>query len=243
MQIDLSRYQHIVILTGAGVSAESGLRTYRGLGGVWDEHQVAEYGNARALAEAPAKTWQLFGGLRADIRQARPNAAHRALMQAEAALRSDQNFLIVTQNVDGLHQRAGSRRVVNLHGLLGRTRCSNPACKLLPFDDEQAHQDAVPLCPQCGAPLRPDVVLFDEELPALAMWETKRALRDCDLFLAIGTSGNVSPASNFVRGAEYAGARTVFINLEPLSPPNPAFQESYLGRAGELLPRLFGAAG
>ena len=243
MALDLSSYQHIVVLTGAGISAESGLRTYRGPGGVWDEHQVAEYSNARALAQNPAATWQLFGGLRADIGQAEPNAGHRALAQAEARLRPDQNFLIVTQNVDELHQRAGSRRVANLHGTLLKTRCSNPACKLEPFDDAQAHQDAVPLCPLCGAALRPDVVLFDEELPALAMWETKRALRDCDLFLAIGTSGNVSPASNFVRSAEYAGARTVFINLEPLVPPNPAFQETHLGRAGELLPALLGVPG
>lgn len=243
MQLDLSRYQHIVILTGAGVSAESGLRTYRGPGGVWDEHQVAEYGNVRALAENPAKTWQLFGGLRDDIRRAQPNAAHRALAQAEARLRPDQRFLLVTQNVDGLHRQAGSRRIVELHGTLLKTRCSDAACKLPPFDDGQAHQDSVPPCPLCGAPLRPDVVLFDEELPALAMWETKRALRDCDLFIAIGTSGSVAPASNFVRSAEYAGARTVFVNLEPLSPPNPAFREVHLGRAGELLPALLGVPG
>ena len=243
MQIDLSRYQHIVILTGAGVSAESGLCTYRGPGGVWDEHQVAEYGNVRALAERPAATWQLFGGLRAAVQQASPNAGHLALAQAEARLRHDQNLLLVTQNVDGLHQQAGSRRVVNLHGTLLKTRCSNPACKLAPFDDDQAHQEAVPACPLCGSALRPDVVLFGEELPALAMWETKRALRECDLFIAIGTSGSVAPASNFVRSAEYAGARTIYVNLEPLSPPNPAFQETYLGRAGELLPALLGTRG
>ncbi len=243
MHLDLSPYRQIVVLSGAGVSAESGLSTYRGPGGVWEAHQVQDYGNARALAENPAKTWQLFGGLRASIREAVPNAAHRALAQAEARLRPDQQFLLITQNVDGLHQRAGSRRVVELHGTLLKTRCSSPACGLPPFQDDEAHLAAVPACPACGAALRPDVVLFDEELPARALWDSKRALRDCDLFLAIGTSGHVAPASIFVRAAAYAGARTVFINLEPLNPPNPAFQEAHLGRAGELLPRLLGVPG
>ena len=99
-------------------------------------------------------------------------------------------------------------------------------------------EKAVPACPDCGSALRPDIVLFNEPLPVEAEWRVKRSLRDCDLFIAVGTSGTVSPAANFVRGAEYAGARTVLVNLTPMMPPNPYFQEEYLGKAEELLPFL-----
>jgi NAD-dependent deacetylase len=240
MLIDRSKYSRIVILTGAGISAGSGLRTYRGPGGVWDEHEVARYGHVSALLERPEDTWRLFGGMREPVLAARPNAAHLALARWEAELSSSQQFLIVTQNVDGLHQLAGSRNVVELHGNIMQTRCSNAACDLTPYRDEQAHAGAVPRCPKCAQPLRPDVVLFGEEIPALPGWTVKRALRDCDLFSAIGTSGLVTPAANFVRGAAYAGARTILINLEVMGRPNPAFQEQVIGRAEEVLPRLLG---
>jgi len=238
MRLDFTRYGNIVILTGAGVSAGSGLQTYRGPDGVWEKHNVEEYGHAQTMIERPEKTWQLFGGLRAKLRAAEPNAAHLALARLEARLRPDQKFLLVTQNVDGLHQRAGSRNVVELHGNLSLTRCSDDSCGLEPFLDEEAHDDHVPACPRCSSVLRPHIVLFGEPIPLDAAWAVKLALRDCDLFLAIGTSGVVSPAANFVRSAEYAGARTVYVNLEPMSPPNPAFKEVFLGKAEELLPEL-----
>jgi len=241
MRINLASYRRIVVLTGAGVSAGSGLRTYRGPDGVWEEHKVEEYGHVQALLERPEKTWKLFGAMRAPLRAAVPNAAHLALARAEARLGAEQQFLLVTQNVDGLHQRAGSRNVVELHGNLGFTRCSNDACDLQPFVDDQDHAEEVPRCPKCSSVLRPNIVLFGEAIPFQAGWQVKLALRDCDLFVAIGTSGLVAPAANFVRSAEYAGARTIFINLEPMSPRNPAFQEEYLGRAEEILPQLIGA--
>ena len=240
MHLDRSRYQRIVILTGAGISAASGLRTYRGPGGVWEEHEVEKYGHADTWARQPQDTWRLFGGMRTPVLQAEPNAAHRALARWEATLAPHQELLVVTQNVDGLHQRAGSRNVVELHGHLMTSRCSNPACSLPPHRDEQPHQHAVPACPQCGAPLRPDVVLFGEEIPALPGWTVKRALRDCDLFIAVGTSGLVMPAAGYVRGAAYAGARTILVNLEPMATPNPAFQEQLLGPAEQVLPALLG---
>lgn len=152
-------------------------------------------------------------------------------------------FLLVTQNVDSLHQRAGSRNVVELHGNIGYTRCTNDTCKLEPFEDRAAHADAVPTCSLCGSVLRPHAVLFGEAIPPLAGWQAKRALRDCDLFIAIGTSGLVSPAADYARWAEYAGARTVLVNLEAMKIPNPAFKEVHLGKAEDILPGLlFGAA-
>lgn len=238
MRLERSKYSRIVVLTGAGISAASGLRTYRGPDGVWEEHEVEKFGHADALAQRPQETWRLFGGMREPVLAAKPNAAHLALASWETQLAPHQEFLLVTQNVDALHQRAGSRNVVELHGNLMVTRCSNKACTLKPYRDEQTHVQAVPKCPVCGAVLRPDVVLFGEEIPALPSWTVKRALRDCDLFIAIGTSGLVTPAANYVRGAEYAGARTILVNLEPMAQPNPAFKEQYLGPAEKVLPAL-----
>jgi NAD-dependent deacetylase len=242
MRLDLKDFRRIVVLTGAGISAGSGLRTYRGPGGVWDEHDVQRLGHADALASRPQDTWRLYGAMRAPVLAAVPNAAHRALAAWEASLAADRQFLLVTQNVDGLHQQAGSTRVVELHGNLMRTRCSNDVCGFEPRRDEQAHADRLPLCPTCGSALRPDIVLFGESIPALASWTVKRALRDCDLFIAVGTSGLVTPAAIYVRSAAYAGARTVLVNLEPMVPPNPAFQEQHLGPAEVLLPQLLGIA-
>ncbi|MGE4049423.1 MAG: NAD-dependent deacetylase [Piscinibacter sp.] len=238
MHIDVRNYRNIVVLTGAGISVASGLPTYRGMGGVWDTHNVEEYGHVRALQAQPARTWQLFGSMRGPVAKAQPNAAHLALAQLEASLGSHQNYLLITQNVDGLHQRAGSQKVVELHGSISKTKCTNTECSLKPFEDHQDHSTSVPHCSVCGSVLRPDIVLFGESLPPFASWQAKRALRDCELFIAIGTSGLVSPAADYVRAARYAGARTVYVNLEPLLPPNPAFQESVLGRAEEVLPEL-----
>jgi NAD-dependent deacetylase len=237
--IPLERYRKVVVLTGAGISVASGLRAYRGPNGLWEDEKLRALNRAAALREDPAGVWALFGGLRSAARAAMPNAAHAALAAAEARVAGE--LFVLTQNVDGLHARAGSRRVVELHGSAFRTRCIDPACALAPFADDAPHADGPPACPACGGPLRPDVVLFDEPLPVDAEWAAKQALRDCDLFVAIGSSGTVSPASNFVRSARYEGARTVFVNLEPMAPPNPAFEEQHLGPAEVIVPRLFGA--
>ena len=238
MQLDVRNHRNVVVLTGAGISVASGLPTYRGLGGVWDAHKVEEYGHVRALQAQPARAWQLIGSMRGPVARARPNAAHRALAEFEARLGRQQHYLLITQNVDGLHQRAGSRKVVELHGNISKTKCTNADCSLQPFEDDEEHSSQLPRCPACGSVLRPDIVLFGESLPPFASGQAERALRDCDLFLAVGTSGQVSPAADYVHSARYAGARTVYVNLEPLSPPNPAFQESVLGRAEEVLPEL-----
>jgi NAD-dependent deacetylase len=238
--LGVDAYRNIVVLTGAGVSVASGLRPYRGPGGLWEEAGVADLATPEALAARPGDVWRLFGSLRALARAARPNAAHEALAAVERRLGEGASFTLVTQNVDGLHQRAGSRNVIELHGSAFRTRCGSDTCELRPFEDEDPHEGSTPKCPLCGGILRPDVVLFDEAIPGGAEWHAKRALRDCDLFLAVGTSGTVSPASGFVRAAEFARARTVLVNLEPMKPRHPSYDEEYLGRAEELLPVLLG---
>ena len=204
------------------------------MGGLWNVNAVS-IATAAGFAADPMAVWRVFAPLRARARDAQPNAAHIALARLEA--KSSGSMTCIAPNVDGLHQRAGSTNLIELHGNLHHNRCSNSACELERFEDDSA-PDVLPRCSRCQAPLRPDIVLFDEPLDGGVEWHAKRALRDCDLFVAVGTSGTVSPAANFVRSAEYAGARTVLVNATAMAPPNPAFQEQILGRAEELLPSL-----
>ena len=238
--IDFSSYANIVVLTGAGISVASGLPTFRGKGSLGEDYSLKKYTSVQAVEEDPAGLWQYFSNFRKAASQATPNAAHIALAQLEHNLCPDQSFTLITQNIDGLHQLAGNHNVIELHGNVHRTRCTFPGCTLEPYLEENLHTDSIPFCPLCGDLLRPDIVLFGESLSALADWKSKRSLRECDLFLAIGTSGVVFPAANFVRSAAYVGARTIIVNLEPINPPNPYFQEEYLGRAEEILPQLLG---
>jgi NAD-dependent deacetylase len=240
-QLQQGTWRHVVVLTGAGISVASGLPTYRGPGGLWTRPGNEEVPDAALYARDPSRLWALFGPLRGQARAARPNAAHLALAAWEARRAEGASFTLLTQNVDGLHSRAGSRNVVELHGSLLRTRCGNPGCALSPFEDT-AEPAQAPACERCGRALRPDITLFDEALPVDAEWAAKKALRDCDLFLAIGTSGTVAPAANFVRGAKYAGAWTLLVNLTPMRPRHPDFDVEVLGRAEDLLPALLGDA-
>jgi NAD-dependent deacetylase len=191
----------------------------------------------------PAEVWRFFSELRQQIARAQPNAAHRALAQAEQRLKPDATLTVLTQNVDGLHRAAGSRNVVELHGSLWRSRCANHACDFQRGEDLSIVDAECPRCAKCEALLRPDVVLFGEALSGEAEYLAKRSLRECDLFIAVGTSGTVSPASRFVRSATYVGARTVYVNVEPL--PDEArllFRDQVVGPAEEVLPALLSVA-
>ncbi len=230
----LDSYRHIVLLTGAGVSVGSGLPTYRGPGGLWEQEDVARIVDARSLPGSLPDLWRLYSQRRALALGAAPNAAHTAIAALQRA-RPDAVTLL-TQNVDGLHQRAGSPDVTELHGSAFRTRCTDPGCDLLPFADDRLYE-SVPRCPRCGAPLRPDVVLFGETLPEAALRRAQSALDECDLFLAAGTSGTVWPAAAFVRLAAQAGARTVLVNPDAAA-GSEEFDQVYLGKAEEVLPAL-----
>jgi NAD-dependent deacetylase len=232
----LNDFRNVVILTGAGISVASGLRPFRGPGGLWTDSEGSQPLRAADLYTRPGAVWDFFRGMRNAVAVAHPNAAHRALAEAEATF-AGKSFCVITQNIDGLHRAAGSANVVELHGSLDQVQCSK--CSFASRDTSgELWSASAPTCRECGGLLRPGVVLFDEPIPVDAERAAKRALRDCDLFVAVGTSGTVSPASNFVRGAEYAGARTILVNLEPMSPSNPAFHEQYIGRAEEILPLM-----
>jgi NAD-dependent deacetylase len=238
--IDVAKYRRIVVLTGAGISAASGLPTYRGAGGLWTEENVQRYATAAAVRADPRGVWAYFAQLRQLMAAAVPNPGHRALASLERGLTSQQALTVLTQNVDGLHQAAGSQHVVELHGSLRRTCCSQ--CDYSRTEDLVSCSPECPQCPNCAAWLRPAVVFFDEFLPVEAERAAKRSLSECDLFLAVGTSGAVAPASNFVRAARFEGARTIYVNSEAMAPANPHFQEQALGPAEEVLPKLFGVA-
>lgn len=234
----MGNYKHIVVLTGAGISAASGLPTFRGPSGIWSDPLCEPMSTAAIFESDASGAWRFWGKIKGQIFEAQPNAGHIALADWAKRLASDTTFTVITQNVDRLHQRAGSTNVVELHGTLFRSRCIDSACKLPAFDDNLLHLETVPLCPQCGKVLRPDLTLFNEALPLEAEWLSKKALRCCDLFIAIGTSGSVSPASNFVSAAKYAGAHTVLVNLEPIGSSSQAFDREVLGRAELVLPEL-----
>ena len=244
--IQTQNYHHIVVLTGAGVSQASGIPTFRGPEGQISEAymRVADGNNVATLLP---EMWATHGAARGRLMKVQPNPAHVTLANWEDKWRQGREITVVTQNVDGLHQLAGSRSVIEIHGSLRRSRCTNEDCASLPFVDSWVPSDefvaypnweAIPRCAVCDAYLRPDITLFNESLPLDELQRVKRALRECDLFLAVGTSGVVAPASEFVRGAAYNDARTILVNLTPMETRNPYFAEEYLGRAETVLPEL-----
>lgn len=229
-------YRHIVVLTGAGISAESGIRTFRAADGLWEEHRIEDVATPEGFAANPALVHDFYNKRRAHLLDpaVQPNAAHRALARLEAEF--DGDLLLVTQNIDDLHERAGSRNVLHMHGELLRIRCGDSG-RLFPASGDVGVEDA---CPCCGLPgrLRPHVVWFGE-MP-LEMDRIYRALHACDLFVAIGTSGNVYPAAGFVQEALAAGAHTIEVNLEP-SRIHSLFGEQRAGLASEQVPVLVSA--
>ncbi|MCA1826268.1 MAG: NAD-dependent deacylase [Myxococcales bacterium] len=225
------RGERVFVLTGAGVSAESGVPTFRDAGGLWEQHRVEDVATPEGFARDPEMVWRFYSQRRLKAREVRPNPAHLALARLGDRLGDD--LFLCTQNVDALHERAGSKDVHHMHGRLLSTRCSS--CGRAPFDDESAYETA-PRC-DCGALLRPDVVWFGEMpygLPRIF-----DALEETDLFVTVGSSGAVYPAAGFVSHLRHIGrARCIYVGLE--RPDNAhSFDECRLGKAGELVPSLF----
>jgi NAD-dependent deacetylase len=220
---------NIVILTGAGLSAESGLATFRGPDGLWEGHRVEDVCTPQALARDPQTVHRFYDARRAALDTVEPNAAHRALARLDGEWAGE--LLIVTQNVDDLHERAGATRMLHMHGALRSALCA--ACgERRDWSGPMRHR---PDCPACDAPggLRPDIVFFGE-IP-YEMERIEAALADADLFVSIGTSGAVYPAAGFVQTARHYGAQTLELNLEP-SAGSYLFDEARMGPASALVP-------
>ena len=232
--ITVSPSDRVFVLTGAGISAESGLPTFRASDGLWAGYNVQEICTPEALRRNPALVWDFYSKRRADCEKARPNAAHIALADLEARIRG--RFFLCTQNVDDLHERAGSVNLIHMHGELAKSRCERE-CGRPPVDDRAVYAslDEVGRC-DCGGRLRPHIVFFGE-IP-LEMSRIEREISNSTLMLVVGTSGSVYPAANFVHWARQAGARTVYIGPErPLNAS--AFTQVVEGKAGEVMPGLF----
>ena len=220
--------RNIVILTGAGISAESGIDTFRDAGGLWEQHRVEDVATPEGFARDPDLVLGFYDIRREALSQVKPNAAHQALARLDAEWSGE--LLIVTQNVDDLHERGGAKRVLHMHGELKSALCLS--CEMRsPWDAPMSNR---PPCPVCQAPsLRPDVVWFGEMPYQMEM--IYAAIREADLFVSIGTSGAVYPAAGFVRDARELGAQTLELNLER-SEGSHWFDESRQGPAGELVP-------
>lgn len=227
---EISAATSIVVLTGAGISQESGLDTFRDAGGIWSRYDIDDVATPEGFRRDPALVHHFYNEQRREAAIAVPNAAHTALAELEAAWPG--RFLLVTQNIDGLHEKAGSRALVHMHGELDKFLCE--ACgKRGPWVGDMTTASVCPLCGRSGT-LRPDIVWFGE-MPYF-MPEIYRALGEADLFLSIGTSGTVYPAADFVRAARQAGAVTVELNLEASRRGHGLFELEIEGKASDIVP-------
>jgi NAD-dependent deacetylase len=234
MVLAVSQRDRVFVLAGAGVSAESGIPTFRGTGGLWRNYRLEEVASPEAWRRDPRLVWEFYSMRRQVAGAARPNPAHFALARFEQKL--GERFFLCTQNVDNLHEQAGSKQAVHMHGELFKSRCDR--CTRSPFHDTNTYEPPaeLPRCP-CGGGIRPHICWFGE-----VPFELNRifhALDECTIFMAVGTSGVVEPAASFVA---HVGARVRTIYVGPEEPANiSAFAECHQGKAGEILPELLEA--
>ncbi len=227
----LKEARSIAVLTGAGVSAESGVPTFRGAGGLWKQHRAESLATPEAFARDPKLVWEWYDWRRGTLANLKPNPGHYALVELEKRAPA---FTLITQNVDGLHERAGARNVLRVHGSIWSVRCLG--CGIEREDRRAPLQEIPPRC-ECGAMLRPGVVWFGEALPGDVWRKAEAAARAADLFLVIGTSAVVYPAAGLAQIAKASGARVVEINVAATA-LSEEIDESLRGPSGELLPLL-----
>lgn len=243
--LDLDDDARVLVLTGAGASADSGIPTFRDAKGLWRSHRFEDVASPSAFRRNPALVWQFYSERRAGVLEAQPNAGHHAIAALEAKL--GDRFLLATQNVDGLHGRAGSQRVLEIHGNLLKTRCA--ACARPPFSDHALHVETPPSCEQCEARgesslLRPHIVWFGESLDPEHLEAIERFCNGAGehlRFVAVGTSGNVWPAAGLVELARRVGGRSWLVNAEPAANTD-AFDTFVQGRSVDVLGAFFGVA-
>ena len=232
---EIKHARRVVALTGAGISAESGLGTFRGKGGLWSRYDPAEVASIESFTRDPRKFWEFAREIGWTFLSAKPNAAHVALAELEKMKRLD---CVITQNIDGLHQRAGSRCVIEIHGSIGRVSCTECAATYATENvvDHLILQDA-PTCERCGGSLKPDVILFGEEIPKKTLSQAVKKAKSTDLLLTVGTSLEVYPAASFPETAKKSGAKVISINTERTAWDDLCDYKVH-GSAAEILPRI-----
>lgn len=221
----------VTVLTGAGISADSGVPTFRGTDGLWRNFRAEDLATPEAFARDPRLVWEWYNWRREIIFTKRPNAAHEAIVELE---RRCSQFWLITQNVDGLHRAAGSQSLSEIHGNIWKVRCTG--CGVI-SDNRDVPLPALPVCPQCRSLLRPHIVWFGESLREEDLRRCTEALQACDLLLVIGTSGVVYPAAGFASIAKEGGAMVIEINLES-NPQSELVDLSLQGRAKDVVPQL-----
>lgn len=227
----LARAQRVVAFTGAGISAESGVPTFRGAGGLWEGHPVEQVATPEAFAADPLMVWRFYQQRRVNLASKRPNPAHYVLAHWQERFPS---FVLATQNVDSLHEDAGSREVLHLHGSIWRVRCQGCGTER---EDRTAPFPVLPPCCPCGGMLRPAVVWFGEPLPTDILEAAMTAAERCQVLLVVGTSAMVYPAAGLVEVAAWAGAAVIEVNPQASALASLA-EVALRGPAGEVLPRL-----
>lgn len=233
----------VLVLTGAGASAESGIPTFRDANGLWESHRFEDVASPHGFRRDPKLVWRFYSERRRGVLSAQPNEGHMAIARLEAEL--GDRFLLVTQNVDGLHGRAGSQRMIEMHGNLLKTRCSH--CQLGPFDDTELYLDTPPDCSACASKglqslLRPHIVWFGEALDPDHMSRMHSFMAEAGsqlCFIAVGTSGHVFPAAQLVDAARAVGGRTILVNRDEADNAE-RFEQVIRGQSGEILPTLLG---
>lgn len=227
----LKRAERIMVSTGAGISTESGVPAFRGEGGLWENFRPEELATPEAFQRDPAKVWKWYDWRRQMIRKVEPNSGHYALVEMESMI---PRFFLFTQNIDGLHQKAGSKMVHELHGNIWRVRCLKEKKIFESF--ETPFQEIPPRC-SCGSLIRPDVVWFGEPLPVEVLTTAHQVAENCDFFFLIGSSATVEPAASLAFVAKNSGAVIVEINDE-ITPVTEIANECFLGKSGVILPAL-----
>ena len=225
----MGAFRNIAVLTGAGISAESGIATFRGAGGLWENHSIEEVATPQGFARDPLLVWRFYEARRIQGAKCEPNKGHYAISRLESGLK--ESFTLITQNVDGLHARAGSRNVLELHGSLWRVRCTRCGFK---GEDRRAPLPELPPRCECGAILRPDIVWFGEPLDEEILGSAVTVSQECDLFLVAGTSGVVEPAASLARIACANGAEAWEVNPEQ-TPLTEVCARSFRSPAGAVM--------
>jgi NAD-dependent deacetylase len=223
--------KHVTVLTGAGISAESGVPTFRGEGGLWKQYRAVELATPEGFDRDPELVWEFYNWRRETVGACSPNPGHFALAEMEERI---PHFTLITQNIDGLHKKAGSRNIIELHGNMWKVRCTR--CEAI-AEDLRIPLPNLPACEACGSLLRPHVVWFGEMLEPQVLNTAFDAVRSCDLMVVIGTSGTVQPAASMGAQAKRNGAWVAEINLEP-TPYSDVYDISIMGKSGEILPQL-----
>lgn len=227
----LAKSKNLLVITGAGISHESGIPTFRGNDGLWQNYRAEELATPEAFARDPETVWEWYDWRRGIIGRAEPNGGHLAIKELEELY---EHFLLITQNVDGLHGRAGNTKMVEIHGNLWRVRCERDGMTSMLMD---VPLPSIPPRCKCGALLRPDVVWFGESLSPHAMGQADRAMEACDTLIVVGTSGAVYPVASFPSTVKNRGGFVIEINTEP-TPISSIANVALYGKSGDILPEL-----